>query len=157
MGWSSKLLEETTCSFHRLIVTERIGDTVTEIDVAPLNYERNTVIVNPLRIPIEGSVALSSGSHGTEAVTEKRTNFDLPKGPPFTDKTDTARSSFANTTQSAVLQSAPLTSSGPPTQLNTSNFLNLLSSNENSFSPEFVAGRYETQNASIDGSIDIKG
>lgn len=128
-----------------------------DVDVAPLNYERYTVIDNPLRIPMTGSVMVSSGSHGTEAVTEKRTSFDLPKGPPFTGKSGTARSLFANTTQPTVLQSAPLTSSGPPTQLNTSNFLNILNSRGSSLSPEFVARRYEVQSASIDGSIDIKG
>ncbi|PHS78928.1 MAG: hypothetical protein COB59_04535 [Rhodospirillaceae bacterium] len=127
------------------------------VDFAPLNYERYTVVVSPLMIPMMDSAMASSGSHGTEAVTRKRTDFDLPKGQPFADKTQQARASFKNKAQPEVHQPAPLTSSGPSSQLNTSGFLNLLRESGSSYSPVYVAGLYETQSMSDKQTINILG
>ncbi|PCI37445.1 MAG: hypothetical protein COB46_13435 [Rhodospirillaceae bacterium] len=127
------------------------------VDFAPLNYERYTVIVSPLMIPMADSVMPNSRPQGTEAVTPKRTNFDLPKGQPFTDKTEKARASFGNKAQPEIQHPAPLTFSGPPSQLNTSSYLNLLRESGRSYSPVYVAGLYEAQSAPANRTINLQG
>jgi|GEM_PF-5632414 len=126
--------------------------------IAPLNYERYTVVLSPLLMPLETSGFSRSGLREPQTVTPKRTNFDLPGQQPFGVKTKQPRSAFVTNALPPPLQPGPLTSSGPASQLNASAFLaNLQINRQSSLSPGDVARLYDVTRTSVKYTLNIKG